>query len=462
VEEEDKGGNISPFFWRVKMNNVRDVAVRVLSEIEKEGKFSNKVLQGYTESDLSKDDLRLLRELVYGVIENKMFIDGIIKSASSVKMKKIHPSILQILRVGVYQIGFMDRIPAHASINEAVKLAKKYGHKGTVGYVNGVLRSVERESGRYFSDKESKTPDELAIRYSHPEYLVNMWIEQYGFDFTEKLLAANNSRPLLSIRVNTFKVDRDELMERLGKYKLELVEGELSPDCIRVMNPENITETKEFKDGLFTIQDESSMMVTEIANPRTNDLVLDVCSAPGGKATHLAQRMNNSGRIIARDLYTQKIELVMENAKRLGINIIEGEVHDAGTFDESIGDMFDICIVDAPCSGFGLLRRKPDIKFNRRMEDVRALVQLQSNILNMAAGYVKTGGKLIYSTCTLNTDENLKQVERFLKINSNFKLRPIELPGGKIVSEGQKEGYIELYPHIHGTDGFFIANMIKE
>jgi 16S rRNA (cytosine967-C5)-methyltransferase len=190
--------------------------------------------------------------------------------------------------------------------------------------------------------------------------------------------------------------------------------------------------------------------------------VLDVCSAPGGKATHLAQRMNNSGRIIARDLYTQKIDLVMENAKRLGINIIEGEVHDAGTFDESIGDMFDICIVDAPCSGFGLLRRKPDIKFNRRMEDVRALVQLQSNILNMAAGYVKTGGKLIYSTCTLNTDENLKQVERFLKINSNFKLRPIELPGGKIVSEGQKEGYIELYPHIHGTDGFFIANMIKE
>ncbi|WP_409227429.1 16S rRNA (cytosine(967)-C(5))-methyltransferase RsmB [Gudongella sp. SC589] len=443
------------------MLSVRDAAIRVLSEIENEGKFSNKILQEYSESDLSKEDLRLLRELVYGVVENRMYIDRIIKSASNVKMKKIHPMILQILRIGVYQIGFMDRIPAHASINESVKLAKKYGHKGTIGYVNGVLRRVERESEKYFTNDEPVTVEELAIRYSHPVYLVKLWNDQYGLEFTKDLLKANNSRPLLSIRVNTLKVERKELIDRLSKYNLELMRGELSEDCIKVANPENITETKEFKDGLFTIQDESSMMVAETACPKENDLVLDVCSAPGGKATHIAQRMNNTGRIIARDLYTQKIDLVMENATRLGVDIIDGEVYDASMFDESLRDLIDICIVDAPCSGFGLLRRKPDIKFNRKPEDVDVLIKLQSDILDKSAGYVKSGGKLIYSTCTLNMEENLNQIKRFLDRNSSFKLEPIEFPGGNMLSDTQKQGYIELYPHRHGTDGFFIASMIK-
>jgi len=444
------------------MISVRDAAIRVLSEIDNEGKFSNKLLQQYSESELSKEDIRLLRELVYGVVENRMYIDKIIRSASSVKMKKIHPMILQILRLGVYQIGFMDRIPAHASINEAVKLAKKYGHKGTVGYVNGVLRRIEREREQHFSNDEPSSADDLAIRYSHPDYLVRLWIEQFGFEFAKKLIVANNSRPLLSLRVNTLKTDREDLMGMLKKYNLELIKGELSEDCVRVVNPENITETKEFKDGLFTIQDESSMMVTEIAGPIEGNTVLDVCSAPGGKATHIAQRMNNRGRVIARDLYAQKINLVMENAERLGIEIIKGQVHDATEFDESLKDMVDICIVDAPCSGFGLLRRKPDIKFNRKSEDVESLIDIQSSILNVSSGYVKSGGKLIYSTCTLNIEENLNQVRKFLERNSQFKLKAIELPHGKIISETQESGYIELYPHIHGTDGFFIANMVRE
>jgi 16S rRNA (cytosine967-C5)-methyltransferase len=444
------------------MISVRDAAIRVLSEIDNEGKFSNKLLQQYSESELSKEDIRLLRELVYGVVENRMYIDKIIRSASSVKMKKIHPMILQILRLGVYQIGFMDRIPAHASINEAVKLAKKYGHKGTVGYVNGVLRRIEREREQHFSNDEPSSADDLAIRYSHPDYLVRLWIEQFGFEFAKKLIVANNSRPLLSLRVNTLKTDREDLMGMLKKYNLELIKGELSEDCVRVVNPENITETKEFKDGLFTIQDESSMMVTEIAGPIEGNTVLDVCSAPGGKATHIAQRMNNRGRVIARDLYAQKINLVMENAERLGIEIIKGQVHDATEFDESLKDMVDICIVDAPCSGFGLLRRKPDIKFNRKSEDVESLIDIQSSILNVSSGYVKSGGKLIYSTCTLNIEENLNQVRKFLERNSQFKLKAIELPHGKLISETQESGYIELYPHIHGTDGFFIANMVRE
>lgn len=444
------------------MFNTREVAIRVLSEVQDKGKFSNKALQEYSQTDMSLEDKRLLRELVYGVLENRMYIDNIIKSASNVRMKKIHPMILQILRVGIYQIGFMDRIPAHAAIDESVKLAKKYGHKGTIGYVNGVLRKIDREREKFFLTEIPKNMEELSIRYSHPGFLVDLWIKQYGFEFTKELLKANNTRPLLNIRVNTLKIDRENLLDKLSKYDLQLIRGELSRDCIKVLNPENITDSKEFKEGFFTIQDESSMLVTEISEPNEKDLILDVCSAPGGKATHMAQRMNDKGKIIARDLYTQKIKLIMENCKRLGINIVEGQVYDAGIFDESLRDKVDVCLVDAPCSGFGLLRRKPDIKFNRKSEDLETLVEIQSQILSNSAGYVKSGGKLIYSTCTLNKNENLDQVQNFLIRNPEFMLTPIELPGDIVLSETQKYGYIELYPHIHGTDGFFIAKMTRK
>ncbi len=444
------------------MINTREAAIRVLSEVQDEGRFSNKVLQEYSQTDMSLEDKRLLRELVYGVLENRMYIDSIIKSASNVRMKKIHPMILQILRVGIYQIGFMDRIPAHAAINESVKLAKKYGHKGTIGYVNGVLRKIDRERDMFFLSEIPKNMQELSVRYSHPVFLVDLWIKQFGFEFTKELLEANNTKPLLNIRVNTLKIDRESLLDKLSKYDLQLIRGELSRDCIKVVNPENITDSKEFRDGFFTIQDESSMLVTEISEPNEKELVLDVCSAPGGKATHMAQRMNDNGKIIARDLYTQKINLIIENCKRLGINIVEGQVYDAAIFDESLRNKVDVCLVDAPCSGFGLLRRKPDIKFNRNKEDLDTLVEIQSKILNNSAGYVKSGGKLIYSTCTLNKNENLDQVQKFLDINPDFSLEPIDLPEDIIISKTQKEGYIELYPHIHGTDGFFIAKMIRK
>lgn len=444
------------------MISTREAAIRVLSEVQDEGKFSNKALQEYSQTDMSLEDKRLLRELVYGVLENRMYIDNIIESASNIRMKKIHPMVLQILRVGIYQIGFMDRIPAHAAINESVKLAKKYGHKGTVGYVNGILRKIDREREKFFLSETPNNMEELSIRYSHPGFLVDLWIRQFGFEFTKELLKANNTRPLLNIRVNTLKIDRESLLDKLSKYDLQLIRGELSRDCIKVVNPENITDSKEFRDGFFTIQDESSMLVTDVSSPNEKELILDVCSAPGGKATHMAQRMNDKGKIIARDLYPQKISLVMENCKRLGISIIEGQVYDAGVFDESLRGKVDVCLVDAPCSGFGLLRRKPDIKFNRSKKDLDTLIEIQSKILNNAAGYVKSGGKLIYSTCTLNKNENLDQVRNFLIKNPDFSLVPIDLPGGIVIGKTQNEGYIELYPHVHGTDGFFIAKMIRK
>ncbi|MGM0395805.1 MAG: 16S rRNA (cytosine(967)-C(5))-methyltransferase RsmB [Bacillota bacterium] len=439
----------------------REAAVKVLYEIQTQGKFSNKVLQSYSRLDMSNEDKRLLRELVYGVLENLMYIDSIIESASKVKMKKIHSMVLQILRTGVYQLLFMDRIPPSAAINEAVKLSKKYGHKGTVGYVNGILRNIDRNSEKIKLPDNPETKEALAMRYSHPDYIVEMWTEQFGFTFTRELVKSNNSTPLLNIRVNTLKTDRKELAGILESKGLKLIEGDLSPDCIKILNPENITELDEFKTGLFTIQDESSMLVVDVTDPSENDTVIDVCSAPGGKATHIAQRMINKGKIIARDLYPKKIELVLDNAKRLGIEIIEGQVHDALIFDKRYRSSADICIVDAPCSGFGLLRRKPEIKFNRRPEDIESLVDIQLKILETCSGYVKPGGKLIYSTCTLNNRENLEQVRIFLNSHPEFSLTPIKLAGDVVVSKTQEDGFIELYPHIHGTDGFFIAKMTR-
>lgn len=444
------------------MINVRDASVRILSEIETHDRFSNKILQEYSKAEISEEDKRLLRELVYGVLENKLYIDKIIKTASSVKMRKIHPMILQILRISVYQLVFMDRIPARAAINEAVNLAKKYGHKGTIGYVNGVLRTIHRDMDYFTMQNNPDNKVDLAMRYSHPKFMIDLWVEQYGFDFASKLVKYNNTRPILNIRVNTIKIDRESLMIKLQNKGLNLEKGKLSSDCLIVLNPESITSLNEFREGLFTIQDESSMMVAEIANPIEGNLVIDVCSAPGGKTTHMAQKMNNRGKIIARDLYKQKIELIIETNNRLGIDIIETQVYDALIFDKDYENKADICLVDAPCSGFGIIRRKPDIKFNRNIEDLKSLMDIQFKILNTSAGYVKPGGKLIYSTCTINKEENINQVEKFLTLNPQFHLSPIELSNETTLSDTQQKGFVELYPHIHGTDGFFIANMVRE
>ena len=437
----------------------RDAAVKALEQIHGKGVFSNKILSDYSAMEMSTEDRKLLRELVYGVLENQLYIDGIIRSVSKVPMRKIHPIVMEILRTAIYQIIFVGRIPPRAAINEAVELAKKYGHKGTVGYVNGMLRKIDRQLDELILSDNPKTMQELAARYSHPEYLVKLWMREYGFDFAKNLVRANNDIPVLNIRVNTLKTDRSTLSKILLNKGLVVKDGSYSQDCLKVMNPDKITEFDEFKEGLFTIQDESSMLVAETANPAEGDLVIDVCSAPGGKATHMAQKMNNRGRIIARDLYSNKLSLIEETAKRLGIEIIETQAHDASVFDKDLENKADICIVDAPCSGFGLIRRKPDIKLNRSEDDVTALVHIQEKILETSSRYVKPGGLLIYSTCTINNAENIDQVNLFLKKHDEFALEAIELDDGKVVSEKQDHGIIELFPNVHGTDGFFISKI---
>lgn len=427
--------------------NAREVAINILTDINIEGAFSNISINKYfQDNDINTQDESFIREIVYGVLENKMYLDYIISKASNIRLKKIHPTIMEILRIGIYQLIFMDRVPESAAVNESVNLAKKFGHKGTIGFVNGVLRSITRDKDKFMWIDSKDKLFYLSTKYSHPQYMVKRWIEEFGVEFTEKLLKANNTKPKLNIRVNTLKTNKEELKKILSQKGYKVEEGKIAKDCLIIDNPSRITELTEFKNGHFTIQDESSMLVGQIMDPKLGSFVLDVCSAPGGKSTHIAQIMENKGRILARDVFSHKMDLIHENANRLGIDIIETQEFDALKRDEVLINKVDYLLVDAPCSGLGLLRRKPEIKWNRKEEDIFILSKLQTNILGSVADYVKSGGVLIYSTCTIGKAENMDIVNKFLTVHPEYKLESVE----------------QLYPHIHETDGFFIAKMIKE
>ncbi|MDR7869891.1 MAG: 16S rRNA (cytosine(967)-C(5))-methyltransferase RsmB [Tissierellaceae bacterium] len=445
------------------INNPRELALKILLEVNMEKAYSNIQLNKSLNKDMDPRDENLVREIVYGIIENKMYIDYIISKASKIKLKKIHQSILEILRIGIYQIIFMDKIPNSAAVNESVKLAKKYGHKGTISYVNGILRSITREPDKFtFIDKTDKV-NYISIRYSHPKWMVERWIKEYGFEFTEELCKSNNATPSLNIRVNTLKTNKEDLIALLRNKGIKIRDGLLANECLVIEEAYNITGLDEFKNGLFTIQDESSMLVAQVMDPREGSNVMDVCSAPGGKSTHMAQLMNNKGMIVSRDIFEHKLELIRENAKRLGIDIINVENYDALKRDDNLIDKMDYLLLDAPCSGLGLIRRKPEIKWNRVEEDISILSKLQYDIINIVKDYVKIGGTLVYSTCTIEKDENINLIYKFLKQNPEYKLVNIE---DRFDSKGNlntlQEGFIQLFPHIHNTDGFFIAKMVKE
>lgn len=443
------------------MESGRELVLKILNRIQNEGAYSNLAVKRALEDGNQRRDAGFVRELVYGVLENQRLIDEVIRESSKIRIKKIHPIIHIILRSAIYQLLFMDTVPESAAVNEAVNLAKKYGHRGTVGFVNGVLRGVSSKKSYFLGDGFMAEENEIGIRYSHPDYMVDLWRNQYGLEFTMELLKANNSVPPFTIRTNTLKIDTRELISLLSIEGYETELGKYAKDCIIIKNPRAMTRLRAYEEGLFTIQDEASMLVTEVLDPKTDSLILDVCSAPGGKSTHIAQWINDKGKIISRDIYPHKIKLIEELTMRLGIKSIKVEQWDALEFDDKLKNIVDYCLVDAPCSGLGLIRRKPDIKWTRTREELVEISKLQTNILKTASAYVKPGGTLVYSTCTINRHENLDVVTDFLENNADFRFEPIELNSGTKISLMQKNGYLELYPNIHGTDGFFMAKMVR-
>lgn len=436
--------------------NAREAAFKILCDIEIDKNYSNMAINKIFKNEKINDkDKGLATELVYGVIENRKYLDFIINKLSKIKVKKMSSFVKIILRMGTYQILFLDKIEDHAAVNETVKLASKYDGKSK-GFVNAILRNEIRQKKTIkYIDIEDPIR-RLAVKYSYQQWIVEDWVKSFGIEFAEELLEALNERPDLYVRTNTLKTDRDSLLKEFEKEGIKAHKALFPEEAIMVENFKGIENSRLYKEGLFTVQDISSMLVAKVVAPKEGDMVLDVCSAPGGKSTHMAELMKNTGKIVSRDVFEHKIKVIKAAAKRLGIKNIEAEEFDAANLDENSIEKFDCVLTDVPCSGLGIIRRKPEIKYKAK-EELVDLPKIQSKILENASKYVKINGTLVYSTCTVQDCENIEVVEKFLKENPNYELVPIE--GINVDPDEQEKGYIKIYPNVHGMDGFFIAKM---
>ena len=442
----------------------RETALKILYDINENGAYSNISVNKHLEAvELNSLDKAFITDMVYGTIKWKLTIDWLISQYSSIKIKKISPWILNILRLGVYQIIYTDKIPQSAACNESVKLSKKYGHAASSGFVNAVLRSIGRNKQNInYPDCVKDQISYLSIKYSHPEWIVEKWVNRFGREFTEALLDSNNKVPDFTIRTNTLKTTGSQLIEILSNEGIFAAHGKYIENALIIENPASIFKSSAFKDGLFQVQDESSMQVSKVLDPRPGDFIIDVCSAPGGKATHIAELMQNNGTVLARDIHEHKINIINNAAKRLELGIIRAEMFDAAKLDEKYIEKADRVLVDAPCTGLGIIRRKPDIKWSRGDRDAKEIMAVQRKIINTASKYVKPGGILVYSTCTLEPEENEEMVNTFLLENPDFQSVDFSglLPDG-LNKDDAKKGYIQLYPNIDGIDGFFISKLRK-
>lgn len=441
----------------------RYLALETLEKIEREDAYSNLLLREVLDThEISKEESNLLTELVYGVLQRKMTLDYQLEPFLK-KQKKLDHWIRQLLRISLYQMEYLDRIPDHAIINEAANIARVKGHRGIVGLVNGILRNIQRKGVRHPSDIQP-TNKRLSIQYSLPQWLIDEFIEQLGEKEAEELAASFSERPRLSLRVNLNKISREEAMDELREEGFEVVESEISPYGIVVKKGVPI-ETRLFKEGYLAIQDESSMLVAPALNVEPQHYVLDACAAPGGKTMHIATnflKKEDGGKVVALDVHEHKINLIKENAKRLGVEeVVETKCVDArkvlDLFEE---ETFDRILIDAPCSGLGLMRRRPEIRYNKTKEDILSLQKLQLEIINEVSKTLKIGGELIYSTCTITQKENQEVVDQFLEKNKQFSKAEVELPENELqISE---DGTVTIYPHQYGTDGFFISRIKKQ
>ena len=438
-----------------KIDRVRELAMQVLQKVHVEGAYANVALaETLREIKLTERDRRFLTELVYGVTKAGETLDYMIGRYVA-DIRKAQPVIRELLRLGFYQIFLMDRVPPSAACDTAVELAKKHGRRGADSFVNGVLRAALREPERA-ALPDGRNAHALALRTWHPKWLVERWMRAYGYERTEELCRCNNTSAPLSVRVNTLRTNRPALMEQFTVAGAQVRASALVPDGIVLGTHGALDELAPLRMGLAQVQDESSMLVAHVLAPEPGMTVIDACAAPGGKTTHIAQRMENRGRILAFDIYEEKIRRIERNAQRLGISIIEAQMCDAREIGAAYAGQADRVLVDAPCSGLGVLRRKPDARWKKSPEDVKTLPPLQRAILASAAEAVKKGGILVYSTCTMEECENAAVVNAFLETNTDFVL---EETGAFLPMQKSAERMVQIMPETDGPDGFFIARM---
>lgn len=453
------------------MKNARETAARVIARVLEEGEPSHVVLRNALnqEQDAPKRERAFVTRLVEGTLERLITIDYILNTVSRTPVKKMKPMIRTVLRMSVYQLLYMDSVPDSAVCNEAVKAVKARGMHGLSGFVNGILRTVAREKETWLSETaypdKSKFPKQyLSLRYSLPEWLCEYFLQEYGVEKAEKIAAGSLRNPRTTIRCNTARISKKELAQRLEAQGFVIENGIYARDALYLSEYDTLDRIPEFADGLFQVQDESSMLVAELAGVTEGSLVLDVCSAPGGKALHAANLLEalGGGLILARDVSAKKTALIEENKMRLKAENIKIQVWDATVPDTTMIEKADVVIADLPCSGIGIMAKKPEIRYRMTPENQKELVKLQKKILEVVQRYVKPGGILMYSTCTINKEENEEQVREICdRYGFVPAMEPAVVPQN-LQEDVQGNACLQLLPGIHECDGFFIARLKKE
>ncbi|MCH5323594.1 MAG: 16S rRNA (cytosine(967)-C(5))-methyltransferase RsmB [Eubacterium sp.] len=435
------------------MKTARQITLDLLIRMDASGSYSNIILDNaFTAEKLGQRDKAFAAALFYGVLERRMTLDYLIRHYSSIEFDRMSPKVIQIMRMGFYQLLYMNSVPESAAVDESVKLADYIGRGGAKSFINAVLRSFlrdEKEIDYKDLDKEGR----LSIEYSCPKWLIKKWNRELGEERTLGFLKASFGRPPIYAKVNTYKFTTDKAIQQLKADGINAVKNKLLDDCIEISNTRSIDSCSAFRKGMFHVQDISSQLCCRIISPIFNETVVDLCASPGGKTFTCAEIMQNRGKIYSYDLYDGKVDVIRSGARRLGLSIITASENDAQRFNPDIPQA-DKVICDVPCSGLGVIRRKPEIKY-KPMKSLEEIPNTQRRIIDTASRYVKVGGTLIYSTCTISRDENENVVEDFLKEHSEFV--PIVVSTGTDVL---KDSYMRtMLPSDTNGDGFFTATL---
>lgn len=437
------------------MLSARETALRALISFRREGAWPDLYLKKAC-ADMRSEEAALASTITYGVLQNRAYLDFLLGSFSARPLEKITPQVLDALRLGAYQLVFLTRIPHSAAVNETVELVKKTANAGAAGYANGVLRALQRSLDRLPEVPRDNDLDYLSIRYSHPKWFAGKMNKRLGFDGCEALLQANNTPVPVTARVNTLKTTREELLQKFAQEGISAIPHRHLPNAIIFDNMKGVLQSKLLQQGLFYIQDVASQLCVESLQPKPGETVFDLCAAPGGKSMLAAQMMEDKGRLLSMDIHPHKSDLIAKNAKTYGITCLQTIPSDASKLRETLVEQADAIICDVPCSGMGVIRKKPDVRY-KDGDQIKELPPLQLSILENAGKYLKPGGRVVYSTCTVLKEENESVVQQFLVAHPDFTLEPFDLPGiGRV-----EEGMLTLWPHIHGTDGFFMAKLRK-
>lgn len=441
------------------MTDAREVAVLTLAACEKQGAWSDVYLKKMlNQAGLDRRDAALATRLCFGVLQNRLLLDFYLNQFSKVKSEKLEPKVRACLRIALYQLLMMDKIPPRAAVDQSVSIARKHSQNPrSAGLVNAVLRTFLRAGENLPSVEGESTAKTLSLRYSHPLWLVEEWIELLGEEEAKALLKVDNEPIPAVAQVNCVKASFRRVAEELESQGVSVSSHPWMPDCFFLSGAGDLEQLSAYRQGMFYIQDTASRLAVESVVLRPGDRVLDCCAAPGGKSFAAAIAMENKGEIISCDIHPHKIKLIQAGRDRLGLTCISPIEQNARVFVPQWDGSFDVVLADVPCSGLGIIRKKPDIRFKDPgpLED---LPQIQRDILEHVSRYVRPGGTLLYSTCTLRRQENEENIQIFLSANREFTLEPFTLPG----PVGQTDGMVTLWPHIHATDGFFIAKLRRK